>query len=247
MISLLSDASALKSGVDSPLYARVYTAFFNRKNEFDGVYMQKDEDENISALFSVSDRRAALILTGDADLSEIKCFFEFSGICSVTTLSETAAKFLFPNLRAYNVLKLQSAPCCGNISTQLTADANLNTYRLLYSCIATSESVGFDGFYTDFSARIAKNHADGFYIKKNDEIVSCALSPTVADVSAIISGVKTLEKYRCRGFAGDCVRSLCNSLLLRKISDIYLWCEDRRILFYENLGFEKITNIYIGR
>lgn len=247
MISLLSDASALKSGVDSPLYARIYTAFFNKKNEFDGVYMQNNENGDICALFSVSDRRAALILNENADLSEIKCFFEFEGVCSVTTLSEDAAKYLFPNTRAYNVLKLSRVLGGGHLSKHLTADANLNTYRLLYSCIATPESVGFDGFYADFSSRIAKKYADGFYIEKDGVIVSCALSPTVADVSAIVSGVKTLENYRGRGFAGDCVRSLCDSIVSRGINDIYLWCEDCRVSFYENLGFEKITNIYIGR
>ncbi len=247
MISLLSDASALKSGVDSPLYARVYTAFFNKKNEFDGVYLQKDKMGSTGALFSVGDNKAALIINENADLSEIKCFFEFAGISSVTTLSKDAAEFLFPDTREYNVLKLSRVLNSGSLSVHLTADANLNTYRLLYSCIATPESVGFDGFYADFSSRIAKNYADGFYIEKEGEIVSCALSPTVADVSAIVSGVKTLERYRGRGFAGDCVRSLCDSIVSRGINDIYLWCEDCRVSFYENLGFEKITNIYIGR
>lgn len=247
MITTVSKKELLKSGEASPLYARIYTAFFNKRSEFDGVYIQKDEADDICALLSVNDNKSALITKENADLTEIKSFFKFNGVNSVTTLDKKAAVFLFSNVKSYSVLKLCAPLSDGCLSIRLTPEADLNTYRMLYSCIATPASVGFDGFYTDFSARIFNNYADGFYIKEHDKIVSCALSPTVADTAAIISGVKTLEEFRGRGFAGDCVKRLYNSLLFSGVENIFLWCEDCRISFYENLGFEKISNIYIGR
>lgn len=247
MISLLRDENALKSGVDSPLYARVYTAFFNKKSEFDGVYIQTEKAGNITALFSVLRGRCTLITLENADLDEIKSFFSFNEISSVTTLDKGAAEALFENVRTHNVLKLVNLNCDTHFSQRVLKEDGEALYRSLYSCLFEGSNASFEVFYCDFCPGINTGLCEGVYVKSDDNVVSCALAPNVSQNSAIISGVATLVKYRKQGLGGDCVKGLCRCLLNRGVKDIFLWCENNNVSFYENLGFKKITNIYVGR
>ncbi len=241
-----NEEELLKSGVDSPLYARIYTEFYNNKSEFNAVYVQRSYTGNITALISCKDKRGALITLGNHDLDEIKCFCELNGIISVISFDEAAVRYLFDNIRVYNALKLSFLNLDECNSKHITAGASVDFYRSLYECVSPGTSLDFESFYCDFSPKLLKNQSDGFYIDVDGIVASCALTPYISKTASIISGVSTLEKYRRLGFGGDCVKNLCSYLYKHEVENIYLWCEDSRLAFYKGLGFEKFSNIYIG-
>lgn len=242
-----NEEELLKGGVNSPLYARIYTEFYNNKNDFNAVYVQRSVREEITAILSCKDGRCALVTLDSPNLEELKSFFELNGIISVITLDVAAARYLFKDIRVYNALKLSFAPLGECKSSRITSELPESFHRSLYSCLSLSGSVSFESFYCDFSPKLFKNLSDGCYIDVDGIVASCALTPYISKTASIISGVSTLERYRRRGFAGDCVKNLCRCLTSRGITDIYLWCEDSRLSFYKSLGFEEFSKIYIGR
>lgn len=82
---------------------------------------------------------------------------------------------------------------------------------------------------------------------ENTTPVSCAVAPFVFENSGVVAGVFTSEDNRNKGFATRCVKALLSELQKKNIKEVYLWCEDKNIKLYENIGFSLYGKIYIKK
>lgn len=83
-----------------------------------------------------------------------------------------------------------------------------------------------------------------YFIRKDNKIVSCALTTTETNDAAMIGAVFTKPGHRNKGYAKDCILNLCRELVSNnKIP--YLFYESGSLLLtkmYESLGFSKINS-----
>lgn len=95
----------------------------------------------------------------------------------------------------------------------------------------------FDDWYADIKRRINKGTACACAVYDGDKIVSSALLSSIYRNAAVLSGVKTDEKYRNRGYAGALIRVLATEIG----GNIYLMREqDKNEHFYNELGFKNV-------
>lgn len=85
-----------------------------------------------------------------------------------------------------------------------------------------------------------------YFIYKDHEIVSCALTTTQTNDAAMIGSVYTIPGYRNHGYAKDCVSNLCRDLTSNHIKPYLFYKSDDDFLaeFYKSLGFRE-TNTWI--
>ncbi|MFZ2538954.1 MAG: GNAT family N-acetyltransferase [Oscillospiraceae bacterium] len=78
-----------------------------------------------------------------------------------------------------------------------------------------------------------------YFIQKEQDIVSCALTTTETNDAAMIGAVYTTPTFRNNGFSKDCILNLCQELVLQHKKP-YLFYESNNVLLvslYESLGF----------
>lgn len=83
-----------------------------------------------------------------------------------------------------------------------------------------------------------------YFIRKNNKIVSCALTTTETNDAAMIGAVFTEPEHRNKGYARDCVLSLCKELISHNKTP-YLFYESDSLLLsrmYTSMGFSKINS-----
>ena len=91
------------------------------------------------------------------------------------------------------------------------------------------------------------NYGESVYLEENSIPVSCAVAPFVYGETGVVAGVFTDESYRNKGYATKCVKALLSELKKENINIAYLWCEDKNIKLYENIGFSVCGEIYVKR
>ncbi len=83
-----------------------------------------------------------------------------------------------------------------------------------------------------------------YFVRKDNKIVSCALTTTETNDAAMIGAVFTEPEHRNKGYAKDCVLNLCKELILNNKTP-YLFYESGSLLLtrmYTSLGFSKINS-----
>ena len=81
-----------------------------------------------------------------------------------------------------------------------------------------------------------------YFVKKDDEIVSCALTTTETNDAAMIGAVYTTPAFRNNGYARDCILSLCKELVSQHKRPHLFYKSDDVFLsgLYKSLGFRQI-------
>lgn len=207
----------------------------------DGVYFQEIDGER-TLLFSLRGVTATICrLNAKADTQELMAFLEFQGIRNV--LSD----FFFEEicLEERTVLKITPEYEMLSDTIAITPSSSLSDYASVFNLLSRNGS--FETWYPLFSAKINKGFSYGVYMIENAVPVSCAVAPFVYENSSVVAGVFTSESHRNKGYATRCVRSLLSELQKKNIKDVYLWCEDKNIKLYENIGFSKYGKIYIKK
>lgn len=107
------------------------------------------------------------------------------------------------------------------------------------------------GFYNNNDMLIdAENRLPGilnwgriYLIREDDKIVSCALTTTETSDAAMIGAVFTISEYRNKGYAKDCIMSLCRYLLINGKKPYLFYNPDNALLgsLYQSLGFQPIS------
>lgn len=239
MIKRVNDINIL-SGVSSPLFPLVYCDCNCAFKSGDGVFVQLSDDEEITALISLRNSTLTVIkITDNTDIAEIEEYIQFFGITSV--ISD------FPiNGTEYKRVQLM---CCNSVKASdnttrtLNVFSNLQEYKEIFNLLCGDGE--FSEWYPAFSGKVNKGLAVAVYKKSGDTVVSTAVCTAVFEQRAIISGVFTKPMSRGKGYGRECIHNLISRLSEKRVSEIYLWCEDKNIKFYKNNGFDLCGEIYV--
>lgn len=235
MIEKLTDADVL-SGVPSPLLPLMYADYRYSTSDIDGVYVQRENDV-IQSFISVKNGCATVYVEED-DFSheEMESFLSFLHIGQVISNMS-----LGDGYRNIPLLKITSEPCVAD-DLQVTSPAwSLSQYKSLYRLLA-DENDSFDSWFADFSHRVNDGFACGVAAT---DYRSCAVAPCIYGDSGIIAGVYTESQYRGQGLAQKCIKTLLRTLNAKGIKNIYLWCNEDKVKFYEKSGFRVIGSLYM--
>lgn len=241
MIKKIIDFDCL-SGVSSPLLPLIYTDGLFSRNDCDGAFVQTDDNNSTKALFSMKNRSVIFISQDNCNYEEIKSFFEMLEVREIT--SDKPYKML-KNPKAYQLMTLgeSSFEACNCVF--LDASSTTEQYKAVFDLVCENNG-SFENWFSEFSRKINSGNAKASYIVAENKAISVALAPAVYRNSAVIAGVFTEPRYRRKGYAEKCVKSLVSELIKNGITEISLWCTEENIPFYEKIGFIKKEKIYIG-
>ncbi len=224
-----------------PFMSVINTDFHFARWASDGVYFQEINGEK-TLLFSFRGATATICRLSDkADTGELSSFLEFQGIRNV--LSD----FFFEEicLEERTVLKITPENKELYDTIVITPSSRLGSYESVFNLLSRNGS--FETWYSLFSAKVNKSCACGVYMMADEVPVSCAVAPFVFGNTAVVAGVFTSENHRNKGYATRCVKSLLSELQKKDIEDVYLWCEDKNMNLYENMGFSIYGKIYMKK
>ena len=224
-----------------PFLSVINTDFRFARGASDGVYFQEINGEK-TLLFSIRGVTATICrLSENADTQELSAFFEFQGIKNV--LSD----FYFEEISLEERAVLKATPDYETLSDAIviTPASRLNDYENVFNLLSRNGS--FEAWYPLFSSKINEFFSCGVYMMEEDAPVSCAVAPFVFGNLGVIAGVFTSESYRNKGYATRCVKALLSELKKNNVEEVYLWCEDKNIKLYENIGFSKYGRIYVKK
>ncbi len=242
MIEKITDFGVL-SGVSSPLLPLIFADASFSQNEIDGAFLQKAENNEIQAVFSLKNTCVSLVCISDQGTKELETFFNFCGVTEI--LSDKPLTQFCNSQKELNLLEL-----CGKIEQEnncfsINSKSTINEYKAVYNVIS-EQGTNFEMWFPEFSKKINSSDAFATYLKVDERVVSAAISPAVYENTAIIAGVYTLKEYRNKGFAGVAVKGLLDRLKGNNISKVYLWCEDGNIDFYNKLNFKNTGKLFFG-
>lgn len=224
-----------------PFMSVINTDFYFARGASDGVYFQEINGER-TLLFSFRGVTATICrLSEKADTRELSSFLKIQGIKNV--LSD----FFFEDICLEERAVLKATPGFEELydAIVITPSSSLSNYKNVFNLLSRNGS--FEMWYPLFSSKINKFFSYGVYMVADDVPVSCAVAPFVFGNSAVIAGVFTSESYRNKGCATRCVKAILSELQKKNIEDVYLWCEDKNINLYKNIGFSLYGKIYIKK
>lgn len=234
MIGKLTDIGEL-SGVSSPLLPLIYCDFYSCSNDTDGVYIQT-VDGDITLVLSLKNGSVSLSLLSDNwDKDELLSFVKFTHTGYIT------ADFKWDDsVESFCLMERSSDNVSYNDVTVITPQSTVREYRNIHSLLGDAGD-DFDSWYVQFSGKVNNGSAVAVY---TEDFRSCAVCTAVSDGTGIVAGVYTDEQYRGKGYGKKVVSGLLSAMNSAGISDAVLWCEDKNIAFYENLGFTRKGEIY---
>ena len=239
MIKRLTQFSDIRGAL--PLVSVIQTDFKFLCSDGDGVFCQEIAGETTLVL-SIRGVTATICKTSDMiDVEELTSFLRFRQVPNV--LSD----FYFDGfqLETRKVLKITPKESSFNDVVSLAPESRLLDYQCVFELL--SQNGSFDVWYPNYSKKVNNLCAYGTYVIENDVAISCALAPFVVDEVGVVAGVFTNEKYREKGYATRCVKTLLSDLKNNNVKEIYLWCEDKNIKLYENIGFSVCGEIYVKK
>lgn len=236
MIKSITDLSDIRG--TQPLMSVIQTDFYFAINDSDGVYVQLIEGEK-TLVFSLRGGTSTICrLSENADVDELSSFLKFRQVGNI--LSD----FFFDGFGLEKRAVLKAMPQSGFFANTvvLTPASRLSDYQHVFNMLSKKGSFG--AWYPAFSRKVNKSCACGVYIAENSNAVSCAIAPFVFDKVGVVAGVYTDENHRKKGYATKCVKALLSELRKKNVDHAYLWCEDKNVKFYEDIGFSLWGEIY---
>lgn len=240
MIKKINQCADINGGFP-PFMSVINTDFLFTRDASDGAYFQEIDGEK-TLLFSLRGVTATICrLSENADTEELSSFLFFQGIKNV--LSDFAFEEICFDERAVLKSTPEKSECCEAVS--ITPSSRLSDYKNVFNLL--SGDGDFEIWFSLFSAKVNKFFSYGAYLMAENEAVSCAVAPFVFDDSAVVAGVFTSVNHRKKGYATRCVKALLNDLHKSNIKNVYLWCEDKNIKLYEDIGFSLCGKIYVKK
>ena len=186
-------------------------------------------DGKITAVISKLDNDITLALDGDFDNAELVRFFCITGHSSI----------LCPNEFQFGAKYDEGAIMQTNKKMNLpTVEATVDEYPKLmdlYNFI-DYENQDFKSWYVDISHRVRHNTAKAYTLNVDGYIVSSSILSSIYDNTAVLSAVRTQEKFRNMGYASFLVSYICNDVK----GSVFLMREANiNESFYNRLGFEN--------
>lgn len=229
------------SGGEMSLMPVIQTDLRFACGDADGVFFQESDGEKTLVLSLRGVTATICRLTQNIDVDELSSFLKFRHVSNIIS------DFFFDGfeLEKRSVLKANTQFENSQNATTLTTASRLSDYENVFNLL--SKNGEFNVWYPSFSRKVNNLSACGVYISENSTAVSCAVAPFIYDEIGIIAGVYTDERFRKKGYATKCMQSLLSDLKSKNIKTAYLWCEDKNIKFYENIGFTQCGEIYVKK
>lgn len=200
---------------------------------FASFYRQLVNNET-TAVFSVLDSDITLAVDANcADFDELAEFFMLRGFTSLVCRNDFIIE------REYDHGQIMECHCKFDLSDYREAVCISSFEQLsgLYEFLDYGGS--FDAWYADVRRRINLSSAKVCGIYRNEKIVTSAVLSSIYKSDAVLTGVKTDEKHRRQGFAGEAVKYLCSCVP----GSVYLMREDgKNENFYSEIGFKNIDS-----
>ena len=198
---------------------------------FASFYRQIINNET-AAVFSVLDSDITLAVDANcADFDELAEFFMLRGFTSLMCSDD----FIIDG--EYDHGQIMECRCKFDL-TDFQEAVGISTFEQLSGLYEFLDYGGsFDAWYADIRRRLNLFSAKACGIYRNEKIVTSAVLSSIYKSDAVLTGVKTDEKYRRQGFAGEAVKYLCNCVP----GSVYLMREDgKNENFYSEIGFKNI-------
>ncbi|MDR1565115.1 MAG: GNAT family N-acetyltransferase [Oscillospiraceae bacterium] len=141
--------------------------------------------------------------------------------------------------RSGTVMRLNSS------CLECTKEVRLNSgiygiYQILSTCDAAFAHAALDAVYVDIHRRIQCGVMQTSVLYKGEKPCACAVA-SLSQGAALISSVACVPEERGQGLASQAVAALLSSI---ERDNIYLFCRDELIPFYQRLGFTSIGGYF---
>ena len=237
MIKLTDNFDVTKcEGIDlyNPFFAKVSSILNSNGNIFDVLlYEQIDNNGKVTA-FTINNSGSFTVLANDkSDKAELADFLNLCSFFDVLSNVELPLN----NGKCGNIMKYSGATSCSSPSSDLVDEEELkNIFPLLNANFPSIDDFGV--WFADVSHKVRHDESAVAAIKENGRFVSCALCAFISEKSAVINGVCTLNEFRHKGYAPDCLMRCVSYLKGRGIDSIFVLCKKELTNFYLSNGFE---------
>lgn len=237
MILKISDFEEM-SGVSSPLIPLFFCNYKFPSSATDVVYKIVFNGKTEGFISVKSEFAFCLACTDISDIDELESFLSFLHIdefLSDFRLGEYSGKVF-----------LMTAPTRRYDKNDCTVSSqrwNTRCYRALFGLLDGKGD--FTQWFTSFSRKINEGYA--FAVCKGEPFIGCAVAPFVYGASAVVSGVFTMQNYRNKGIASECLKTLMSVLCDNRVENAALWCSEDNCGFYEKNGFRVEKTLYLRK
>lgn len=198
-------------------------------------WVQLENDEPTAAISRIDGNMTIFCEEANEELTEFINAVGFSTIL--------ADKHIFPKYWSGEaVMRLACKAEIKAVDGNCTETDKNPTIREVYAIPEKCRGEGFEvpdfnSFYPDMSHRVRHGLARIFALRVNGQAVACCMTSAETKSCAIISGVAALPEMRGKGYASRIVMDMISSLGDR---DIFVFCREELISFYNRLGFRMI-------
>lgn len=209
---------------------------FNENGELIAVLLKYQENYIPYAKGDYNAKRFAEIMLSDPEFSML------SGLKDVTEQLEPYLSHLLKRKReTYYAKCTKLNPATTDVDTSLVKQAVPRDAEELVHLLNSIPEFS-DSIIT--VERKRRGLEDGvsrsFYIKENERIVSTASTAAENSLSAMVVGVATLEGFKKKGYATQCMIELCNQLLEENKELCLFYDNPSAGVIYKRIGFEDI-------
>ncbi len=239
MIKRITDLSDISGSL--PLVSVIQTDFYFACGDAEGAFFQEVDGIKTLVLSLRGTTATICKLSNCVDVEELLLFLEFRQIENI--LSD----FYFDGVHLEKRAVLKAKPegeTAENVAV-LSTSSTTKDYRAVFELLAHKGE--FEVWFPPFCRKINNQHACGVYLTENGAPLSCAVAPFIFASVGIIAGVFTAKNSRKQGFGSMCVKALLAELKSKGVEQAYLWCENKNIKFYENVGFSLCGEIFVKR
>ena len=169
MIEKIVDIGSL-SGVSSPLLPLIITDGSFSPNDLDGAFLQKSEDNEIQAVFSLKNTCVTLVLLNCNATEELEKFFRFCGVSEI--LSDTSIMELSKTQKELNLLEFCKAYGENNDCLSLNRQSTIGEYQGVYKLVF-EEGDNFEKWFPEFSKKVNSfNSFDALPVLEYDDFTA---------------------------------------------------------------------------
>ena len=241
MVKLVDDDKMLYDFCDNDPFCAQISAY--RRAYGDGVpeimfWMQLIDGAPRAAISRV-DGAVTLCAEASADYEELREFLDFLGFSSLKTEFSVLERLGYRADAAGSIVRFVSRNKCDDIHA---ACGFTDDYKTVFGIL---QKCGFEGlgdyshWLADISHRCRHGVAKIMLCSAESKNVACASALFITETVAFLGAVGTLPEYRGRGFARETVGTLAE-LFKNEGKDVYLFCKDKLVPFYEKVGFQKV-------
>lgn len=227
----------------NPLGARIISQLnsYGTKYPFALFWEQRGEGGELLSVISKVDV-SITVVGSEANTKELTAFINAIGFTNISA-EPGVINSLSPDFEITfkAIMKYKNNNSIKSVKDAEIISKNIDLskiYDIIINCNKIkSTQEQYEAWIADISHRIRHGYADAVCAEVNEKIVSCALAVASTHTDVLIGGVATLDEYRKMGLARSCIEEL----IKRNVDkNIFIFCKEDKISFYNKLGFENI-------